>query len=120
MKTLHQLAVVLLGVVISATAFSVHAQAAPRTIEVHAKRFSYSPSEITLQVGETVKLLLTSDDVNHELVIPDLHVTQEVSKGHPVEVTIVADKAGNFQGVCGHFCGAGHGSMIFVVHVKGN
>ena len=105
---------------LSAALLGAHAQNTPRTIEVHAKRFTFTPSEITLQQGETVKLVLTSDDVTHELVIPDLHVAQEIKKGHPAEVTIVADKAGDFPGKCGHFCGAGHGSMTFTVHVKGN
>ena len=118
MKTRRTFEFVLLGIIISAALLRVHAQDAPRTIEVHAKRFSFTPSEITLQVGETVKLRLISDDVAHELVIPDLHVAQEIAKGHPVEVTIVADKAGDFQGMCGHFCGTGHGSMTFTVHVK--
>ena len=105
---------------LSAALLGAHAQDTPRTIEVHAKRSTFTPSEITLQQGETVKLVLTSDDVPHELVIPDLHVAQEIKKGHPSEVTIVADKVGDFPGKCGHFCGAGHGSMTFTVHVKGN
>jgi cytochrome c oxidase subunit II len=121
MRIRRTFALVLLGFFISAALLSVPAQEPPpRTIEIHAKRFSFSPSEITLQVGETVKLHLISDDVTHELVIPDLHVAQEISKGHPVDVTIAADKAGDFQGMCGHFCGSGHGSMTFAVHVKGN
>jgi cytochrome c oxidase subunit 2 len=125
MRTRRTFALVLLGFIISAALQWVPAQDAPRTdaprtIEVHAKRFTFTPSEITLQVGETVKLHLTSDDVTHELVIPDLHVAQEINKGKPVDVTIVADKAGDFPGMCGHFCGSGHGSMTFAVHVKGN
>jgi plastocyanin len=36
------------------------AQDAARSIEIHAKRFSFSPAEITLNEGETVKLVVTS------------------------------------------------------------
>ena len=43
------------------------AQEAGRTIEIHAKRFSFTPAEITLKKGETVKLVITSDDVDHML-----------------------------------------------------
>src|SRR5258706_368672 len=47
-----------------------------RTIEIHASRFAFTPSEITLKKGETVKLRLLSDDVTHALFIPDLNVNQ--------------------------------------------
>ena len=103
--------VFILGV--SATA----AQNAARTIEIHAKRFSFSPAEITLKKGETVKLVVTSEDVTHSLVIPDLQVNAEASKDHPAEVTITPEKVGDFNGKCGHFCGEGHASMKFVAHV---
>lgn len=88
-----------------------------RTIEIHAKRFAFDPAEITVKKGETVTLSLTSDDVPHSLLIQGLHVNAAVSKGHPSQVTITPDKAGDFPGRCGKFCGSGHGEMHFVVHV---
>jgi cytochrome c oxidase subunit II len=93
------------------------AQEAARTIEIHAKRFSFSPAEITIKKGEAVKLVITSDDVTHSLLIPDLHVNATTQKDHPAEVTITPEKVGDFQGKCGHVCGSGHASMKFVVHV---
>ena len=93
---------------VSATA----AQNAARTIEIHAKRFSFSPAEITLKKGETVKIVVTSEDVTHSLVIPDLQVNAEATKDHPAEATVTPEKAGDFQGKCGHFCGEGHASGI--------
>jgi cytochrome c oxidase subunit 2 len=118
MRTYYSRAVILCGFFIAMA--SLHAQESVRVIEVHAKRFSFTPSEIKLQKGETVKLVLTSEDVRHALLIPELNVNQEVRKGHPAEVTIVADNVGDFHGMCGHFCGKGHGSMIFTVHVTDN
>jgi len=93
------------------------AQNAGRTIEIHAKRFSFSPAQITLKKGETVKLVVTSEDVTHSLVIPDLQVKAEATKDQPGEVTVTPAKVGDFQGKCGHFCGKGHASMKFVAHV---
>jgi cytochrome c oxidase subunit II len=93
------------------------AQEATHTIEIHAKHFSFTPAEITLKKGETVKLVITSDEGTHSLVIPDLHVNVLITKGHPAEVSVTPDKAGDFDGKCGHFCGIGHHSMKFVVHV---
>lgn len=95
-----------------------NAQQSPRMIEIHAKRFSFSPAEITVTRGERVTLVLSSEDVTHSLVIPDLHVNAEIAKGHPAMVTLMPDRAGDFAGQCGHFCGSGHGSMLFLVHVK--
>ena len=120
MKKTILFAILLLGCFFAAAPFPLYAQDTVHTIEIHAKRFSFTPSEITVQKGETVRLTLISDDVTHELVIPGLQVRQEVSKGHPAEVTFVPEKAGDFHGMCGHFCGSGHGSMTFTVHVKDN
>ena len=93
------------------------ASQAPRTIEIHAHRFAFTPSEITVKKGETVKLKLVSDDVTHGLLIHDLGINQTLTRGKPVEVTLTPPKAGDFQGQCGHFCGSGHGRMRFTVHV---
>ena len=91
-----------------------------RTIEIHAHRFAFSPSEITVRKGETVHLKLISDDVEHSLLIKDLGINQVVAKGKPAEVTFTPQQAGDFHGQCGHFCGAGHGKMAIDVHVTGN
>jgi cytochrome c oxidase subunit II len=96
------------------------AQDATRTIEIHARRFAFAPAEITVRKGEAVKLVLTSDDVTHSLVIPDLNVKEIMKKGQTAEVTIAPTRAGDFKGQCGHFCGSGHGSMVFTVHVTNN
>lgn len=92
-------------------------ESAPRRIEIHAKRFSFQPPEITLKKGETVTLALTSDDVPHSLLIEGLHVNSTITKGHVTEVTITPAADGDFRGRCGRFCGSGHGSMTFVAHV---
>ena len=97
---------------------TMNAQEPVRTIEIHAKRFNFTPSEITLKKGETVELKLISDDVTHALVVPELNISSEVSKGHPVDIKVTPDAAGDFHGQCGRFCGAGHGTMLFTVHVQ--
>ena len=96
------------------------AQSTPRQIEIHAKRFSFTPAEITIKKGETVTLALTSDDVPHSLLVPGLHVNGMMSKGHVTEVNVTPDAVGDFKGRCGRFCGSGHGSMLFVIHVVEN
>ena len=98
-------------------AMSTFAQSSPRRIEVHARRFSFIPAEITVEKGEPVTLALTSDDVSHSLVVEGLHINSPITKGRFTEVTLTPEAAGDFKGKCGRFCGSGHGSMIFTIHV---
>jgi len=96
----------------------IQAQDQPRVIEIHAKRFSFTPAEITLTKGEKVTLSLTADDTAHGLLIPDLGVNVSLPKGKVTKVDITPEEVGTFQGQCGHFCGVGHASMVFSVQVK--
>jgi cytochrome c oxidase subunit 2 len=97
---------------------SMHAQEQPKLIVIHAKRFSFTPAEITITKGETTMLSLTSDDVTHGLVIPDLGVNATITKGKITKVEVTPQQEGTFHGQCGHFCGVGHASMVFSVQVK--
>ena len=99
---------------------SVIAAEPDRTIEIHAHRYEFTPSEITVKRGETVRLKLFSDDVPHSLLIKDLGVNQSITKGKPSEVIITPQQVGDFHGQCGRFCGSGHGKMQIDVHVTGN
>jgi cytochrome c oxidase subunit 2 len=86
-------------------------------IEVTASRFSFSPNEITVKKGDPVTITVHSSDVTHGLVIPDLGIRTEVKKGQSEDLTLTPEAAGTFPGKCAHFCGKGHGSMTFTVHV---
>lgn len=92
-------------------------QAAPRRIEVTAKRFDFSPGEITLKKGEPVVLVLKSADVAHGVHFHELGISVNAGKGQSSEVTFTPDKTGTFVGHCSVFCGAGHGSMTLTLHV---
>jgi cytochrome c oxidase subunit 2 len=102
---------------ILAIALPAPAAESVRTITVHAKRYKFLPAEITVSKGEPVRLILISDDVDHGLAVKDLGIRADMPKGKRVEVTVTPDQAGDFKGTCSRFCGAGHGSMKFVVHV---
>jgi cytochrome c oxidase subunit 2 len=93
------------------------AQEAPQRVEISVKRFAFTPGEITLKKGQPVVLVLKSMDVNHGLRIRDLGVDMKVKAGESSEVTITPDKTGDFVGHCSVFCGSGHGTMTFKVHV---
>jgi cytochrome c oxidase subunit 2 len=93
------------------------AQAAPQRVTVTAKRFTFTPGEITLKKGEPAVLVLTSEDVAHGINFKELGVNFKAPKGQTVEFPFTPDKAGDFVGHCSSFCGSGHGSMKLTLHV---
>lgn len=107
------------SVLMSATLLSPLAWAhdEPQRIEITAHRFAFTPGEITVKKGQPVVLVIKSTDVSHGLRFHDLNINVKVSAGGTTEVTFTPDKTGDFVGHCSVFCGAGHGSMAFKVHV---
>jgi cytochrome c oxidase subunit 2 len=95
----------------------VPAQTAPRRIEVTAKRFDFTPAEITVKKGEPVVIVLKSADVAHGLSFRDLGVKVKVGKGQTAELAFTPTKTGDFVGQCSVFCGAGHSKMKLTLHV---
>jgi cytochrome c oxidase subunit II len=103
--------------VFTALHFNANAQGAPRRIQITAKRFDFTPGDITLKKGEPVVLVLTSADVDHGLKFKELHVDIKAKKGQTSEVSFTPDQVGTFVGQCSVFCGSGHGSMKMTLHV---
>lgn len=85
-----------------------------RTITVDAKRWSYTPSEITVKKWEKVKLKINDVDTTHSAVFWTMQTTQD-SDG-----TIVLDTsvAGIFPFRCAVFCGEWHPKMQWKVIVE--
>jgi len=94
-----------------------HAEDAPRRIEIVAKRWDYTPGEVTLKKGVPVVIVLTSQDTSHGLKFKELNVKVEAKKGQSSELAFTPTQTGTFTGQCSVFCGRGHGSMDFVLHV---
>lgn len=88
-----------------------------RTIDIAAKRFEFSPNQITLKKGETVKLRVTSSDVTHGFFQRAFKIDEVIEAGKTAEVTITPQAVGTFTTICDHFCGVNHGAMkmTFVV-----
>ena len=99
------------------SAYYVHAQDSPRRIEIVAKRFDFTPGDITVTKGVPVTLALTSEDVDHGLTFKGLDVVIKGKKGATKEVTFTPNKTGTFVGQCSVFCGSGHGKMKMTLHV---
>ena len=90
----------------------------PRVIEITAKRFAFTPDQITLKKGETVKLRLTSVDVTHGFFLRQLKIDEDIEPGKVTEITVTPQTAGTFSTICDHFCGANHGNMKMTIVVE--
>ncbi len=90
---------------------------APQIIEVHARKFEYVPSELTLRKGVTYKLHLTSDDVPHTLRVKALGLNGAMKPNEFTDVLFTPEESGDFRADCGLYCGAGHTKMALMLHV---
>jgi plastocyanin len=72
-----------------------------KVFEVNGGNFYFTPETFTVNEGDTVKVLLTNDGGTHDWVIEEFDARTEISQtGETVEVTFVADKAGEYEFYC--------------------
>ena len=91
----------------------------PRTIAVVARRFVFEPAEITVAVGERVRLLVTSGDGVHGIEIKRLNVKKEIPRGaKAVPIEFTATEAGRFPILCSEYCGKDHETMTGMLIVE--
>jgi cytochrome c oxidase subunit II len=89
----------------------------PKVIEITAKKFEFTPSEITLKKGQPVVLRLTSADRVHGFFSKPLKFDTDIAVGKTTDVAITPDTAGDYTVICDHYCGTGHGGMKMKVTV---
>lgn len=88
-------------------------------IEVTAKMwewdFKYSngmnTDSLFVPVGQPVKLVMESMDVNHSLFIPAFRMKEDVMPGTKTYLSFTADKPGEFDIACAEYCGLKHSMM---------
>ena len=88
---------ILRGVVATAGAALVRAGVAqdaaePRVIELTARRFTYTPNEIALKVGERVVVAIRSIDFIHGMNLPDLHMRLDLVPGRITKLELHAHR----------------------------
>ena len=77
------------------------------------------PPTLYVPVGEPVRLVLSSIDVNHSFYVPDFLIKRDLidfggnRPNNELEFTIT--EAGTYAGQCAEFCGTSHAEMTFVV-----
>jgi cytochrome c oxidase subunit 2 len=85
---------------------------AEQVVRMTAKKFEYTPSQITLKKGVPVVLEITALDRDHGFKVPELGVRADLKSGQVTRVRIVPDRAGTFEFRCDVFCGSGHEDMF--------
>ena len=87
------------------------AAAQPVEVKITAKKFSFEPNKISVNKGDTVRLIVASVDVDHGIGISEFGIDRKVKKGTTEVIEFVADKEGKFVFFCSVFCGDGHPDM---------
>jgi cytochrome c oxidase subunit 2 len=91
-----------------------------RVVRVSAERFAFTPSEISVTVGEEIELRVKSDDTSHGFRIIGTETDVAIPKRGQGETVVVfkAPAAGKFEIECSRMCGAGHSFMRGVIVAK--
>src|ERR1700685_3772609 len=89
----------------------------PQVIEITAKKYEFSPSQVTLKKGQPVILRLTSTDRIHGFMSRALKVDTDITPGKTTDIAITPAADGTFMVICDHYCGTGHGNMKMKVAV---
>lgn len=74
-------------------------------------------NEIHLLINQPVKLLMTSQDVIHDVFVPAFRTKQDVLPGRYTIQWFTPIKTGNYHLFCAEYCGDGHSRMGGWVHV---
>jgi len=82
-----------------------------KEFSITARRWEFDPSTITVNIGDTVKLSITSIDVTHGFNIPDFNIDEQLRPNTTVNIEFVADRTGSFPFRCSVICGSGHLGM---------
>lgn len=83
-----------------------------------AKKFAFEPSTVTVDKGDAVKIVITSEDTVHGFSLPDFNVSLNIETGKTATAEFIADKSGTFTFASSVFCEGGHGEMKGTLIVK--
>jgi cytochrome c oxidase subunit 2 len=68
-------------------------------------------NELHVPVGRKIKLIMTTEDVIHDLFIPAFRTKTDVVPGKYTTLWFEATKAGNYHFFCAEYCGMNHSGM---------
>ena len=68
-------------------------------------------NELHVPVGRPVKLIMTSEDVIHDVFVPAFRVKADVVPGRYTQLWFQPNKPGRYQLFCAEYCGTRHSGM---------
>ncbi|MFL6514583.1 MAG: cytochrome c oxidase subunit II [Chthoniobacterales bacterium] len=74
-------------------------------------------NEIHIPIGQPVKLIMTSQDVIHDVFIPDFRNKQDVVPGRYTTEWFTPTRPGKYHLFCSQYCGTDHSKMVGWVYV---
>jgi cytochrome c oxidase subunit 2 len=93
------------------------AEDSEQVIQITAKRFVYTPKDITVKKGVPVVLEFTSLDRLHGFNCPGLGIRTDIPPQKVTTLRFVPQKVGTFPFHCDNFCGSGHEGMTGTITV---
>lgn len=82
-----------------------------------ARMWNFEPAEVTVPVGSTVDLYLTSADVVHGFDIDSRNINMMAEYGGVGKQTVRFTEPGDYLITCHEYCGVGHQNMQSRIHV---
>lgn len=73
--------------------------------------------ELTLPVGQRVRIVITAKDVIHSFSVPAFGVKQDAVPGRETYFNVTPTFTGDYGAQCAEMCGLGHTLMLVKVHV---
>jgi len=92
----------------------------PVEIEVQAAQFAWSfrypdagiqTGDLRVPDGRQIILKMRSEDVIHDLYVPEWRLKQDVVPGITTQLIVDTKGAGTYPIICAELCGVGHGTM---------
>jgi plastocyanin len=91
------------------------ARPADRTVAVQGKAVRFDPETITAKVGETVAVVFTAVDAEHDFRIDELAVHAHAKKGASATTTVKVDRPTTYRYYCsvsGHLQAGMKGQLV--------
>lgn len=70
-------------------------------VNITGEDFSFDPSAINVKLGQTVRVVLTANDLPHDFVVDEFNAKSTVAQpGETIEVEFTPTQAGEFEYYC--------------------